>query len=228
MTSFAQLALNLESKCTYTREDFFRGEANNSAFCALIEKWPNWTSFSQILVGPAGSGKTHLARIWQELSGAVFLNEAEELEKVQSDLPNRKLPIAFILDDFPFNFEEREMLHLYNLVQENQGALLILSQNFPQTWSIRLPDLRSRLLSLPVHTLQEPDDQLLEGIIRKHLSDFQLVVPEKLIYYIITRIERSFAAVQNLIRKLNVETLSQKRKVDLKLVRFCLDDCEKG
>ena len=37
---------------------------------ALIESWPDWPNRIMLLVGPEGSGKSHLAAIWAEQAGA--------------------------------------------------------------------------------------------------------------------------------------------------------------
>ena len=37
---------------------------------ALIDSWPDWPNRIMLLVGPEGSGKSHLAAIWAEQAGA--------------------------------------------------------------------------------------------------------------------------------------------------------------
>ncbi|HEY1978835.1 MAG TPA: chromosomal replication initiator DnaA, partial [Xanthobacteraceae bacterium] len=64
-----QLALALDHAESYAREDFLSGP-NNAAALALIESWPDWPAPAVALVGPEGSGKTHLASIWAVSSGA--------------------------------------------------------------------------------------------------------------------------------------------------------------
>src|SRR6195256_4845004 len=64
-----QLALALPHAESLTRDDFLEGPAN-SAGLALIDSWPDWPNRIMLLVGPEGSGKSHLAAIWAEQSGA--------------------------------------------------------------------------------------------------------------------------------------------------------------
>ena len=221
----SQLALNLEPRQTYAREDFFTGSSNQHAVQSIIEAWPCWPSHGQILVGPSGSGKTHLASIWQGMSQAIFLNTCHCLQEIQTHIgKHTQNPVTFVLDDFPDpRFQEQDVFHLYNLVQEHQGALLILSQTLPQEWSLTLSDLKSRLFSLPLQTLADPDDDMLRAVLRKHFSDFQMRVPESILSYVLPRIERSFKAAYHFAQKLNAETIARKKNVTLNLARMCLD-----
>jgi len=58
-----QLALALDHAESYAREDFLSGPCNAAAL-AHIESWPDWPANTVALVGPEGSGKSHLAAIW--------------------------------------------------------------------------------------------------------------------------------------------------------------------
>src|SRR5207237_5850398 len=64
-----QLAFSLPHAESLSRDNFLEGPAN-AAGLALIDSWPEWTSRIMWLAGPEGSGKSHLAAIWAEDSGA--------------------------------------------------------------------------------------------------------------------------------------------------------------
>ncbi len=70
-----QLALALDHGESFAREDFLSGPSNAAAL-ALIESWPDWPARAVVLVGPEGSGKSHLAAIWAARAGARFLSGA--------------------------------------------------------------------------------------------------------------------------------------------------------
>src|SRR5215217_8055954 len=67
-----QLALALAHAESYAREDFLTGPSNASAL-TLLDQWPDWSTRAVVLAGPEGSGKSHLASIWAERSGARFV-----------------------------------------------------------------------------------------------------------------------------------------------------------
>jgi chromosomal replication initiation ATPase DnaA len=64
-----QLAFALPHTESLTRDNFLEGPAN-AAGLALVDGWPDWPNRIMLLVGPEGSGKSHLATIWAEQAGA--------------------------------------------------------------------------------------------------------------------------------------------------------------
>ncbi|MGI4850746.1 MAG: hypothetical protein ACRYGR_02250 [Janthinobacterium lividum] len=222
--SSPQMILNLETKLAYCKEDFFIGPSNKIAFETLMTTWPRWPACGQIVVGPQGSGKTHLATIWQTMTQGIFLKSDLDFEKLHQDLRNNNKKPAVILDfnEFPGEMTESILFHLYNLVNEYQGHLLILSRHLPQTWPLTLPDLKSRLFSLPVQQLNDPDDEVLGAVLRKRFSDYQMVLSENVFAYVISRIDRSFKAIHDFTDRVNLEALSRKKNINLSLAKMCL------
>ncbi len=224
-----QMILNLETKPDYIKENFFIGPSNQLVFQTLMDIWPYWPSFAQIVIGPGGSGKTHLATIWQNLSQATFIDAHFKLEKIEKTLreakkgKGQKRP-AFILDinHFPEKLKEKNLFHLYNLIQEEQGFLLILSRDMPQKWPLTLPDLKSRLFSLPVQQLLDPDEEVLSAVLRKRFADYQMILPENVFAYVLPRLERSFKAAHDFAQKINIEAMTRKKNVNLSLAKLCL------
>lgn len=203
-----QLALALGFGDSFAREDFLAGPPNAAAL-ALVERWPDWPSRAVVMVGPEGSGKSHLAAIWAERSGARFVSGRALL---RADVPAQLATGALVLEDLRAGaFEEHAVFHLLNLVNEQSAHVLISAQTAPATWPIALPDLASRLRALPVVTLAPPDDALLRALLVKLFADRQLAVDEGLIAYLTSRIERSFAAARTAVARLDEEALRQKR-----------------
>ena len=65
-----QLPLDLGHGTGYSRDELVVSSTNAQAV-ALVDRWPDWPSAVVVLAGPAGSGKTHLASIWQARAGAL-------------------------------------------------------------------------------------------------------------------------------------------------------------
>src|SRR3984885_4663726 len=96
MSSFPrQLALALDHAESYARDDFLSGPSNESAL-ALIDSWPDWPARAVALVGPEGSGKTHLATIWAAMAGAR-VTSGRHLGDV--DLPSALATGALVVED---------------------------------------------------------------------------------------------------------------------------------
>jgi chromosomal replication initiation ATPase DnaA len=204
-----QLALALAHDESFAREDFLAGASNADAL-KLIERWPDWPDRALALVGPEGAGKSHLAAIWAEASGARRLS-ARALG--ETDLLHALATGALVVEDVADDLNERALFHLINLMREEEAYLLITARAAPGRWTVALPDLTSRLRAIPAVTLAAPDDALLRAVLLKLFADRQLGVDESLISYLVTRIERSFAAARAAVDLLDHEALQLKRPV---------------
>jgi len=203
-----QLALSLDHAESFAREDFLSGPSNASAL-ALIESWPDWPNRSVALVGPEGSGKSHLAAIWAAEGGARFL-AARAL--ATTSLPAALATGALVVEDLSVGaFDERALFHLLNLAREEQAFLLLTARTPPAGWTLAIRDVASRLKALPVVAMSAPDDALLRALLVKLFADRQLNVDESLIGYVATRIERSFAAARAVVARLDQEAMQLKR-----------------
>jgi chromosomal replication initiation ATPase DnaA len=202
-----QLALALDHAESYAREDFLSGPCNESAL-ALINSWPDWPARAIALVGPEGSGKTHLATIWAAAAGAR-VTSARSL--VEADLPGALATGALVVEDAGAAGDERALFHLINLAREEGAFLLFTARTVPSMWPMTIPDVVSRLRALPVVTLQAPDDAVLHGLIVKLASDRQLTLDDSVVRYLSTHIERSFAAARAAVIALDKEALRQGR-----------------
>jgi chromosomal replication initiation ATPase DnaA len=202
-----QLALALDHAESFAREDFLAGAGNQGAL-ALIDAWPDWPARAIALVGPEGSGKTHLATIWAAAAGARVVS-AHALG--EADVPAALATGALVVEDAGSAAAERALFHLINLAREDGAFLLFTARTAPSLWPAAVPDLVSRLRALPVVTLQAPDDAMLRSVIVKLAADRQLALDESVVGYLTTHIERSFAAARAAVIALDKEALRQGR-----------------
>jgi chromosomal replication initiation ATPase DnaA len=205
-----QLAFALPHAESLTRDNFLEGPANEAAL-ALIERWPDWPNRIMLLAGEEGSGKSHLASIWAEQSGARMIS-AHALNP--ASVPNALATGALVVEDLkPEGFDERALFHLMNLAREEAAFVLITARMPPSAFEIELRDLRSRLRAVPVVSLAPPDDRLLRALIVKFCADRQLAVDESLVGYLVGRIERSYGAARRTVELLDSESLRLGRPV---------------
>lgn len=205
-----QLLLALDHSVSFAREDFLRGPSNAEAL-NLVERWPDWPDRIVALIGPQGSGKSHLAAIWAEATGARVLS-AKLLP--HSDLPAAFATGALVLEDLEFEgLDERALFHLLNFAREQAANVLITSRSPLTTFPVVIRDLASRMRAVPSVALAAPDDVLLRALIVKLAVDRQMAVDESLVSYVANRIERSFAAAHHAVQRLDEEAMRQHRPV---------------
>lgn len=205
-----QLVLALDHAVSFAREDFLGGPTNASAL-SLIERWPDWPDRIMALVGPEGSGKSHLAAIWAEISGARVLS-AKLLP--ETNLPSAFVTGALVVEDLdPADLDERALFHLINMAKEQRAYVLLTARTPVASFPVAIRDLASRLRALPSVTLAPPDDDLLRSLLVKLATDRQLPIDEPLVNYLANRIERSFAAAHAVVDRLDKEAMRQHRPV---------------
>ena len=214
----AQLPLDLAHRPALGRDDFLVAPANEEAV-AWLDRWPQWPAPALVLAGPAGSGKTHLAQVFAARSGAVVLApKALAVARLPELLGSA--PAAIVEDGAAA--PEVALLHLYNLLAECGGHLLLPAREPPARWGIALADLRSRLLAAPIAALQPPDDMLLAAILVKLFADRQLAVGAEVLAYLVPRLERSFEAAVRIVAALDRAALAAHRPVTVPLAREVL------
>jgi chromosomal replication initiation ATPase DnaA len=205
-----QLALALPHAESLSRDNFLEGPANARAL-ALVDAWPDWPNRVMMIVGPEGSGKSHLAAIWASEAGARSV-AAHTL--TPENVPRELATGALVVDDLnPAAFDDRALFHLLNLARQDEAYVLMTGRVVPSAIPVELRDLGSRLRAVPVVTLAPPDDHLFKALIVKFFADRQMVVDEQLVSYLATRIERSFAAARRAVELLDGEALRQRRPV---------------
>ncbi len=219
-----QLVLDLPVRTALGRRDFLVAPANREAL-AFLDRWPDWPAHAAILSGPAGAGKSHLAAVWQERSGArpLRLADVEVVLGGASDVP------AWLLEDVDRLLEggeggagEELLFHLLNHLAGRPGALLMTARAPLGGWRVRLPDLVSRLKALPRISIAAPDDDLLAAVMLKQFADRQLRVDPAVPTYLLGRIERSFEAVAGVVDALDRTALARRRAITLPLAREVL------
>lgn len=214
-----QLVLELGHRVARGRDDFLIAPSNEAAV-AMIDAWPNWPAPAMALSGPQGSGKSHLAEVWCEMSDASrYTATVLENGAGSPDVPALVARKTLLIEDLgPLSDEaERTLFHLLNLVKEEGASLLLTSRVAPARLSIRLPDLASRLNALPHVELGAPDDRLLTGVLVKLFDDRQLRVNEALVAYLVARIERSIAIARDVVAALDRASLSGNRPITVPL-----------
>lgn len=209
-TSGRQLVLDLPLRTALGRDDFLV-TPSNAAAVAMIDRYPEWPHHGVVLLGGAGSGKSHLLEVWRQAANARRITAAE----VGAEPPDQLLATgALAIDDAPGPaLDERALFHLLNLARQTGGHILIASEADPAQWRVALPDLASRLKALPVARLDPPDDALLRGVLVKLFADRQLVVEEAVVSYLMLRMPRSLEAARTLVAEIDRLALVEKSAV---------------
>lgn len=218
-----QFPLDLGFRPALGGEDFLLAEGNAEAM-AWIDRWPDWPATAIAIHGPPGCGKTHLAHVFAAVSGAPLVAAAT----LREDAPPRLLASrAVVVEDADRGVDEEALLHLYNAAREAGRQLLLTGRAAPAQWRLTLPDLRSRLVAVPAVGIRPPDDALMAALLVKLFADRQLRVGHEAIRYLVTRLERSFAAAREAVAAVDARALAERRELTVPLLRQVLEGMER-
>ncbi len=191
-----QIALPLDELRSGVSSSLIITDANAAIFAGLGNAGA-WPGRCAILTGPPRSGKSLMARYFSGNGGTVI----DDAETVAAEI----------------------LFNAWNRTQESGIALLLVSRWRPADWQIALPDLRSRLAAATLLEIAPPDDELIEQLLQKQLSDRGAAISVDALSYVKRRIERSYAAIEAFARAANALALADNAAVNLALVKRVLD-----
>ncbi len=154
-----------------------------------MRAWPDWPAPILMVVGPKGTGKTHIGLAWAKETGGIFIDDADTRDEAK----------LFAIMNQALNGEIE--------------GLLLASRKAPSEWNVVIPDLKSRLVNTPLASLEEHDDDILEPVIRRLFEDKGRVVSQELIAYLLKYQERTIGAQREIAAEL--ELAAQAKKADL-------------
>lgn len=176
---------------------FLPGECNAQAL-SHIEMWRVWPVPVSALSGPPRSGRSLLAQRFARLSGGTVIDPAQG-----------------IADEILF--------HAWNRALDSGVPLLLVGHAAPAEWTVRLPDLASRLAAVPHVRIAEPDDALVEVLVGTGLARAGTAFAPDVPGWIARRVERSYAAVAAVLDLLNRSSVSSSRKISVPYAKDILE-----
>lgn len=211
-----QLALALPPLRRDPGDTYAPGPANAGPRAAL-SAWTSWPSGALALVGPAQSGKSHLAAVWaKDVGGAVIAADrwAGDPETVLNAataplvLEDADGPMLTGIDGETAVFTVLKAARLGHV-----PAVLFTARTRPAGWYARTPDLATRLAALPIAEIGDPTDEDLQFVLTKMFLDRGVNPSEALLAYVLARIERSYEAAGAVVDALDRRAMAGKRRI---------------
>jgi chromosomal replication initiation ATPase DnaA len=223
-----QLAFDLPYRPALDREDFLVADCNARAV-SLIDTWPDGSDPVRLICGPAACGKSHLAAVWGlHHRAAIYPCSALRLDRLDALMDALMDGGALVIDNLENLLPENEetLFHLINHTRQSAhdasdggaGSLLLLSRQPAEQITVKLPDLKSRLSALITARMDAPCDMLMAAVMVKLFNDRQLHITDKVVQYIVPRLERSFATLNRVVSDIDKAALKGKRPVTVPLV----------
>lgn len=191
-----QIALPLDWPQSAGDTRLILSDANRDAF-EHFRRWSLWPVKATLLIGPRRSGRTLLARSFIERVGGRLLDDAQQRD-------------------------EEELFHAWNQAQDSGRPVVIVADQAPPAWSVRLPDLKTRLAVTPVTAIQLPDDALFAALIQLHFADRGLHIPADALRFMADRLQRDYWTAERAVEAVDRFALSERARLSLPTVRRAL------
>jgi chromosomal replication initiation ATPase DnaA len=212
----------------------------NEAAVALLKDWRSWPGGALALVGPAWSGKTHLAMAWAleadaragqagaspeamaelfaEAGGRVWIDNAGDAgdEAGQRDAGQKDA------GQKDAGQKDAGLWRLLDLARTRGGAVLLAARTPPAKWPVDVADLKSRLQALPCAHLGEPDEFLIEAVLHRVCREHFIELSQDAARYLAQRLPRTFAAAQSVAIALDAHVRRAARPVTAAEVKRAL------
>ena len=117
---------------------------------------------------------------------------------------------------------QEKLYHIYNTIIEKGGKVAFTSCSSPEKIEDAESYLTSRFQSGMLAEIKPIDDDTTAKIIKKLALDINLILPENIIHFLLSRIPRDFSSIKDSVSALNRESYLRKKKVTLSLVKKTL------
>tara|TARA_Y100000591_G_scaffold290515_1_gene276383 strand:- start:168 stop:830 length:663 start_codon:yes stop_codon:yes gene_type:complete len=220
MKDLNQQILKFNYEQNFKEDDFYVSKSNIHIF-KLLNKWPKWEKNFLNINGERFSGKSHLINIFlRKFKGIKF--EAKSFS--DNDLKKIKIYQNIVIENLSEDIDENLIFSLFNIIDQENKYIVVTSNQSIVNIKFNLNDLKSRSKNFLLHTIEQPDDELMFALLLKNFSDRQISIDQKLIDYIIKRINRSYGKIFDFIYKIDEMSLKKKKPIDFKIIKEVLGE----
>lgn len=175
---------------------FLTSDSNSLAAQHILGQ-ANWTAPATLLSGPKLSGRSTLGRMFLEAGGGILIDDVERAD-------------------------EEAVFHAWNRAMAGGTTLLCIagSPSWPAT--VQLPDLRTRVATMPHVEIGTPDACLTRDIVEWSLAERGIAAAPRLGSYVAARIERSYAALHAAVSAIETSAVASGQGASISVARAAL------
>ena len=222
-THSGQLPLSMGREDLANRDNWLSRPDTVALEQLLVGQFPEHSAY---VWGATGMGKSHLLQACCDSQGeaARYVPMVDLIDyspdQVLAGAEVARLVAIDDIDRAELNPGWQEPLFaLFNALQESGGQMLVTASKSPQQLVNMLPDLRSRLSSLPVFQMPRFTEDQVAELLRLRGSAAGIEMADEVVRYCALRLPRDPRAVIEFINQLDQLSLAQRRGVTIPFVR---------
>ena len=202
--------------------DLVVSPCNAGAF-RVIRRPTNWPMPALCLLGERESGLTTAAKAWALDLPATYIR-VEDFDRASHTQIEAWANDHTVVDGADRAKSLDNLLSLINLSERKRARVLLTANTPPKMWATRNPDLRSRLNAMPIAKIEAPDEEMLIArLVASCRRDFIRLSPE-VIRFLGPRLGRSYAGIEDYVRRLTSAVLETGRAPTVPLARAVLEE----
>lgn len=194
----------------------------NARIISALRDVERWTQPALLLVGSEKSGLTTLAAAWAAEQHGLYLDATSE-QDFSNLFPDDVVGESVAIDNAESIADESWLLNELSSINRVGGRLLLTANRPPSEWTLNSPDLRSRLLAIPIVDLGPPDDALMRARLRRAMSRFGVNLPVQVEDYLVVRLGLSYTAIEDTV-KILAGAAGGRRALTVPLARNALEN----
>ena len=196
----------------------------NEAAIGLASRPEAWATHALCVTGPIQCGLSYLAKAWAGRFGGQYLT-AQDFSGVKLGALDALAGPHVALDDADLIAAKRDepLLLFYNMMAAKGGRLLLVAHTGPAAWRTSIADLRSRLNSMPVVEIGQPDEAHVRARLRAAAARRFMKLSPETINYLVPRIDLSYEAIETLMDRLSGAVSMAGKAPGLALARLVLE-----
>ncbi|HYD72598.1 MAG TPA: chromosomal replication initiator DnaA, partial [Candidatus Binatia bacterium] len=129
-------------------------------------------------------------------------------------------------DDLSGARDEGMLWRVLDLARTQGGAVLLVAAQAPSGWHVAIPDLKSRLNALAVARLGEPDEALMEVVLRRICREQFIQLSDDAARYLARRLPRTFAAAHQMAAALDADLTRGARPISRRAAEKALEKAQ--
>lgn len=212
-----QMALPFDEPDRFAAADFIEAPSNAAARAAL-DAPANWVNRRLILWGDAGSGKSHLAWLWAERTGAPLL------DAVRLRAPISPAGVPLIIEDIDAAADPLALLATLERATHAAVPVLMTCRTPPARQPVEPADLASRLRASLTIRIEPAEPALLEALLIRLAAARQMNLSPALNQFLLTHLPRRPAVLREAIARLDRHALALGTAPSRRLAERLLDE----